>query len=314
MLKYILKRLFSLVVVFIIIFILMYFCFSYANIEQYSHGILFWDVKDLILDNFITFVTNIIKFNDWGVFEDEPIWDLVFYRSHYTFKITLSALLFFTFGGILLGVVTALKRNTWIDKVINGFTFVFGSIPSYVMVWLLMLTLGWGLQILPAIYPAATTNPIEAILGLVIPVLSLAVWPLSKITQLIRGEIIDSLDDDYVLLCRTKGLSQLRVVRKHILKNVMVVALPEISTSFLFVLSSTFLIEIVYNINGMANLFYDSMIMPYYGMASVYFIIPITMLITSVYLVLGMIVSFIVDIVHALIDPRIRIGSNKYNK
>jgi len=159
MLKYILKRLFASIVFLIIVITIMYFCFWWVNLEQYSNGATFWDFTGFIWDEYQIFVSDIILHNEWGIFHREEIWELVFSRMHYTLKITLASLFFFTFGGIGLGLLAAMKRHTITDKLISGLSTIFGSIPSFVMVWFLMLFFGWKLQILPAIYPVGTSNP-----------------------------------------------------------------------------------------------------------------------------------------------------------
>jgi len=83
----------------------------------------------------------------------------------------------------------------------------------------------------------------------------------------------------------------------------------------MFVLTSSFLIEIIYNINGVANLFFDSLLLPFIipHIFSIYINIPIVILIATFYIVFGIVMSLIFDFIHVWIDPRTKIGSNKYN-
>jgi oligopeptide transport system permease protein len=316
MLKYISKRIFGSIILLIVAFTVLYFCFWWINVEQFSNGIGFFDYLGIIWDRYVIFVSNIIRNNSWGLYHREEIWDVVFHRMHYTLKITLASLFFFTFGGIGLGLLAAMRRNKPADKIISGLSTIFSSIPSFVMVWLLMLFLGWELQILPPIYPAATTNVWEGFLGLIIPVFSLALWPLSKMIQLVRGEIIENITTDYIMLARIKGLTENQCIKRHLLKNISVVILPEITTSFMFVLTSSFLVEIIYNINGVANLFYDSFVLPYGDLPGINFVsinVPIALLIVTFYISFGILMSLLFDCIHIWVDPRIKIGSNKFN-
>jgi ABC-type dipeptide/oligopeptide/nickel transport system permease component len=134
--------------------------------------------------------------------------------------------------------------------------------------------------------------------------------------QLVRGEIIENITTDYIMLARIKGLTENQCIKRHLLKNISVVILPEITTSFMFVLTSSFLVEIIYNINGVANLFYDSFVLPYGDLPGINFVsinVPIALLIVTFYISFGILMSLLFDCIHIWVDPRIKIGSNKFN-
>lgn len=314
MLKYLTKRLFISIFVLLLVISLMFISFWYVNIEQYARPGEMWMYWSLIWDKYFEYIEGIVLRFDWGTFNGDDVWELVFSRLHYTLKINFAALLFFMFFGTGLGVIAAINKNNVIDKIITSLATVFSSIPSFVLVWFLMLTLGWGLQILPAIYPVGTQNPITALLGLVIPVLALSMWPLSKFIHLVRGEILENISAEYLLLARSKGLTRRQCIMRHMVKNTTVVVMPEVTTSFLFVLTSSFLVEIIYNVNGVANLFMDSLLKPFMDHYIVYIDVPVTILIASFYVAFGIVMSLFFDFLSALLDPRIKIGSNKFSR
>jgi oligopeptide transport system permease protein len=312
MFKYIIRRIVLIFVALFLVIGILFFSTWIATFEKYFKTLSFSDYFPFIWDKFAVYVTGIVKHWDWGTSESgDPVWPLVFGKIHYTLKITLACLLFFVTFGIGLGILSAIKKNTWIDKLIVLLTTIFSSLPSFVAVWLLMLTLGWGLKLVPAYYPVMTENPIEALLGLVIPVIALTMWPLSKITYLVRGEISEILSEEYMLLARTKGLSKTQCVTHHALGNVFVVIMPEIVNSFLFVLGSSFIVEIIYNVQGVANLFFDALLKPYMDHFYVNMDVPVAVLVATFYMSFGLVFCLVIDILTALIDPRIKIGSKK---
>lgn len=313
--RFILKKLLIAMIVLFLVVTLLYFSLSIAKISQMDRYFKVSKYIGLIWDKYLVYIKNILQHWDWGITSGgENVWPLVMSKVHYTLKITFASLIFFLVFGTLLGVVSAIKKNSITDKIIGVLTTIFSSIPSFILVWFLMLYLGWGLGILPAIYPVGTDNPITALLGLVIPVLSLSLWPLSKFTMMIRGEIMENLSAEYMLLVRVKGLTRTQGILRHLSKNTFITILPEITNSFLFVLSSSFLVEIIYNVQGVANLFYDSMIQPFGWGNYISIDIPTTVLIATFYVFFGVVMSLVFDMLYTVLDPRMKIGSNKFSR
>lgn len=312
MYKHILTRIGLLFVAVFLVISLLFFSMWIATFEKYFKSLTFAQYFPFIWDDFITYLTNIVKHWDWGYSQNgDPVWPLVFGKVHYTLKITLASLFFFVVFGVLLGILTAIQKNSWLDKVVSTLIAIFSSLPSFVMVWMLMLSIGWGLKLVPPFYPVMTSNPVEALLGLVIPVLALSLWPLAKITYLIRGEISEILDEEYILLARTKGLTKFQCIKRHALRNSFVVLMPEIVTSFLFVLGSSFLVEIIYNMQGVANLFFDSLLRPFMDHYYVNIDVPVAVLVAAFYMTFGMVFCLIIDILTTFVDPRMNMRSGK---
>jgi ABC-type dipeptide/oligopeptide/nickel transport system permease component len=313
--RFVLRKVLIAVVVLFLVMTLLYFSTYIASISQRRHHFTNIEILRMIWDRYVVYIKNIILHWDWGVSRSgDSVWPLFISKVHYTMKITLASLVFFMVFGCIFGVIAAIKKNTIIDKLINGLSAFFSSIPSFILVWFLMLYLGWGLKLLPPIYPVGTTNPVTALLGLVIPVISLSLWPLSKFIQLVRGEIIENLSAEYMILVRTKGLTKTQGILRHLSKNTLVTIMPEITNSFLFVLTSSFLVEIIYNIQGVANLFYDSMILPFEFGNYISIDIPTTVLVGTFYVSFGVIMSLVFDVLYTVLDPRMKIGSNKYSR
>ncbi len=315
MLRHIINRVILIFVTIVIIITLLFFSIWLAMIEKYYGDVKLLEFLPFIWSEFVIYFTNIVTKWDWGYSNlGDPAWPIVFEKVHYTLTITIASLIFFVTGGLVLGTIAGMNKNTWIDKLISTLSTILSSLPSFIAVWLLMLSLGWGLKVVPSLYPVGTTDPIVALKGLVIPVLALSLWPLSKIIQLVRGEIADAMHEEYLLLARTKGLTKLQCILRHASKNAIVAIFPEISNSFLFVLGSSFLVEIIYNIQGVANLFYDNLIVGFGFGNYVNINIPIAILVAVFYMSFALVFSLVIDILNTLIDPRIKIGSKSFKQ
>ncbi len=307
--KRILVRIILIFVVLFLIITVLFFSMNIAMFEKYFSSLTFAQYLPFIWNDFVEYLTNIFLNWDWGVsLNGDPVWELVFSKVHYTLKITLATVLFFLVFGIILGIFTAVKKGTFIDKIITSILALLSVIPSFVIVWFLMLSIGWGLGWVPPYYPIAAEGPVKAMLGFVIPILSLSLLPLAKVTSLVRAEVSDLLGEEFMLLARAKGLTKMQCIKRHAIKNSFVVVMPEMISSFLFVLGGSFIVEIVYNIQGVANLFFDSLLMPFLEGYYVFMDIPVALLIATFYMSFGLVFSLLIDIIQSLIDPRINTG------
>jgi ABC-type dipeptide/oligopeptide/nickel transport system permease component len=193
--------------------------------------------------------------------------------------------------GLSLGIIAALKRNTWAD---TGLMLVLVgglSIPNFALaafaVWLFALQLGW----LPV---AGWRSPAHAVL----PILILAVAPTAYIARLARTFMLEVLQQDYMRTARAKGLREAVVVGRHGLRNVLVPVLTVIGVIFGGLITGTFVIETLFNIPGLGRIAIESIFARDY---------PVTMGIVLVFTLTYALINFAVDMLYAVIDPRIRV-------
>ena len=149
----------------------------------------------------------------------------------------------------------------------------------------------------------------------IMPVTALSLEPISKITRLVRAELVDTFESEYILLCRAKGMKRRQIIIRHNFKHILVVLLPELSIIFMYALLNSFFIEDVYDIDGIARLFLDSII-DYdpvnefqYVRVDVHLITVISMYVVS----FTTIMILITDLLMGVIDPRIKIHGKKHN-
>jgi oligopeptide transport system permease protein len=197
--------------------------------------------------------------------------------------------------GLLLGIAAALKRGTWVDSLASS-TAVFGvSIPNFVLAGLLSYWIGVKFELLP---PALWGGYEFTIL----PSLALSVYVIAQVSRYIRTEMVEVLDQDYIRTAKAKGLAWRKIVTNHALRNAMIPAVTVLGPLTVNILTGSLVVENIFGIPGVGNLFVESIMVNDYT----------TVLGTTIfYSVLFLVVTFIVDVLYGIIDPRIRISGVK---
>jgi oligopeptide transport system permease protein len=285
---------------------------TYATTTQFLEGLPKLDLLKEIFETYKVYLMNIITNWDWGISENgEDVWDLVVRKIPITLKINMIAFFVYVPLALILGLISSVKKNQFTDQTISIFTLVFSSIPPFVMGFALILIFGYQLGWLPPLYPVEPHSFTERILGFFIPVIALSAAPVANLTRLMRGELLETYSSDHLLLARIKGLNNRQVIFRHALRNSIVSVMPALSFTFIGVLTWSFLLEVIYNIQGLANLFMDAMFKPYMDIHYVSIDIYTTILIAVFYTTLGLIMALIIDVLYAVVDPRIKMGHKK---
>ncbi|QLY39485.1 ABC transporter permease [Hujiaoplasma nucleasis] len=315
MVWYIIKRI---ILVILALFVIMTTVFILTRVSMLQIWSLPHPVSEdfkIAWNDYKIYLDNIVSRWDWG--EDKyytPIWDLVLEKAKVSLKYNVIAFVFYFFGGVSLGVVAAYYKNKTADYLISLFSMLFNSIPGFVLIFFLILLFGYHLKWFPPQEPFQNASLYRKFLGFFIPVLALSLGPMGKIAQTVRGEILDSMQSPQYLLLRAKGLTKKQAFIRHGIKDSMVVMLPEIVPLFVYVINMSFVIEYTYNINGLANLFFNALISFGGANNSIYvntqIAVPVAVLLVGVI----MIFSLISDVTLAFVDPRIAIRSKKSKK
>lgn len=205
--------------------------------------------------------------------------------------------------GIALGIFAALKKNTWIDHAISTLTMVVISVPSFVYAFLIQYFLSFKWSIFPFLMKGGTDYfSWEMFVSMLPAVLSLSFGTIAGFTRTTRAELTEVLTSEFMLLARTKGLTKAQATVRHAMKNCMVVVLPAIFGNFIGILSGSLIIEGIFSVPGVGNLYLNSINARNY---------PMFILLTVFYTAIGLLASIVVDISYGFIDPRIRMGSKK---
>ncbi len=190
--------------------------------------------------------------------------------------------------GIVLGSVAALRRNKVIDKVIMVITTAFVSMPSFIMGSLLLVLFAIKLSILPA----NGSTPA----GLVLPVVTLALYPMAYITRLTRSSMLDVLGQDYIRTARAKGVPGRRVIFGHALKNSLIPVVTYFGPMLAYIVTGSLVVEQIFAVPGIGRAFVNSITGRDY---------TLVMGTTIVLATLIVVMNLITDILYKVIDPRI---------
>ncbi len=268
-----------------------------------------------LLVQFGIFLRGVLTRWDWGISEQlKPGYDVVDYfvgRMPPTIVVNLYAILVSIPVGILLGIWAALKKNTRTDHAISTLTMVVISVPSFVYAVLIQYLFFFKLNWLPAQLAPLPDGAAGSVWDYLSPsmlpsmlpaVMALSFGVIAGFTRTTRAELSEVLTGEYMQLARAKGLSRTQATVRHALKNSMVVILPSIFGQFVGILSGSLIIERIFAIPGVGELYIRSINQPDY---------PVFILVTAFYTAIGLAAAIIVDLSYGLIDPRIRIGSGK---
>ena len=192
--------------------------------------------------------------------------------------------------GVVLGSVAALRRNTVFDRIIMVLTTAFVSMPSFIMGSLLLVAFAIKLHVLPANGAAAG--------GLVLPIVTLMLYPMAYITRLTRSSMLDVLGQDYIRTARAKGVAHWKVIFVHALRNSLIPVITYVGPLTASILTGSLVIEKIFTIGGLGSKFVDSITNRDYTM----------IMGTTIFLAFIMILMNLVsDILYKIVDPRIKL-------
>jgi peptide/nickel transport system permease protein len=229
---------------------------------------------------------------------DENIYD--------TLWLALTAMIFASIVGIVMGVIAALKQNTFIDHFFISAS-VFGiSVPSFVSAILMAMIFGFylsdftGLNLTGQLW---VNHPIRGrelqLHNLVLPALTLGIRPLAIIVQLTRSSMIEVLSLDYIRTAYSKGLGRYHVVMKHALKNAMNPVITAVSGWLASLMAGAFFVEYIFDWKGLGYITIKAV-------QSLDF--PVVMGVTLLVATIFVVINIFVDLLYAAIDPRIRLS------
>lgn len=229
---------------------------------------------------------------------NRPFWTSRFGTTAF---IGVLALVIAVIVGMSLGIVSALKQNTLIDYISLFFATVFYGIPNFVLgvffILLFAVVLNWVPVITPSIWIEKTNAP--NFKAAFLPALTLAVGTAAYLARLTRASMLEVMRQDYTRTARAKGLSEIAVVTRHMLKNALIPVVTVLGPSLANLVTGSFIIETLFGINGIGRLYIESISRRDYSMI---------MGTTLFYALLVALANLSVDIVYGAVDPRIRVG------
>ncbi len=192
--------------------------------------------------------------------------------------------------GVILGAVAALKRNSFIDRVIMVITTAFVSMPSFIMASLPLIIFAVWMSLLPANGDAAG--------GLILPIFTLSLSPMAHITRLTRSSMLDVLGQDYIRTAKAKGVSGKNIIFKHALKNSLIPVITYFGPMLAYIVTGSLVVEQIFAVPGIGRAFVNSITGRDY---------PLIMGTTIVLATLIVVMNLLSDILYKIVDPRINL-------
>ena len=247
-----------------------------------------------LFEQYITYLKDILLHQDFGPSIKQrglQVADIIRDGMKVSIKLGVIAAAGALVCGIVLGAVAALRRNKLIDRVIMVVTTAFVSMPSFIMGSLLLVVFVVKLQLLPGNGSAQSGAA-----GLVLPIITLALYPTAYITRLTRSSMLDVLGQDYIRTARAKGVSGWRIIFGHALKNSLIPVITYVGPMLAYIVTGSLVVEKIFAVPGVGRAFVNSIINRDY---------PLVMGTTIVLAVLIVVMNLVSDILYKVVDPRI---------
>jgi peptide/nickel transport system permease protein len=227
-----------------------------------------------------------------------PIIEEIKLRFALSFQLAIMATVVATVLAIPLGIIAALKQDTWIDYAVRVFSIAGLAVPSFWLGILIILAFLIVFRWLPPmVYTPFWVDPWQNLAQLIWPALAVGYRYSAVATRMTRSAMLEVLREDYIRTARAKGLWLRLILVRHALKNALLPVITVIALEFAFLLGGLVVTEQVFNLNGLGLLFVEAIARRDYTLTQ-----ALVLLIASAYIV----VNFMMDVAYAWLDPRIR--------
>lgn len=252
-----------------------------------------------IYGEYASWIWNMLRL-DFGLsfFYDEPISDDLVSKFPITLELTLMAVLLATIVAVPLGVISAIKQDTWGDYASRMITFAGISLPNFWVGIMIIYLLVLGFDYLPPLgYVNLWEDPAKNLQQLIFPALALAASNMAFIARVTRSAMLEVLREDFMRTARAKGLAEPVVIYRHGLKNALLPVITVSGYEFGRQISGTVIIEVIFLVPGMGRYLIEAIFHRDYAVVQ-----AVVVLITVSVLV----VNVVLDLLYAWLNPRIR--------
>lgn len=231
-----------------------------------------------------------------------PVSELILQRLPTTLWVIGSAYFFGVLIALPLGIVSAIARYSWLDKLVTTFSLLGFSLPTFFTGLLLIIVFSVRLDWLPFIYNSTLEVTDWNTLGQqikqsIMPICVLALYQSAVLMRFIRSAILEELSQEYVRTAYAKGLGHFTVLRKHILRNAAIPVVTLVALDIPAIFTGALVTEQIFRVPGIGALLIESI----YRSDT-----PVVMAITFIYAILTVIFNLIADLSYGLLDPRLR--------
>ncbi|NRF26293.1 oligopeptide ABC transporter permease OppB [Vibrio coralliilyticus] len=305
MLKFIAKRIFEAIPTMLVLITVSFFLMRFApgnpfsserplppevmaNIEA-KYGL-----DKPVFDQYTTYLTNVLQ-GDFGPsfkYLDYSVNELISVALPVSAKVGFIAFIFTVIMGVTVGTIAALKQNTWVDYTIMSTAMLGVVMPSFVLAPALiyLFSLHWNL------FPAGGWQD-GSLKYLVLPVIGMSLLYVATFARITRGSMIETLNSNFIRTARAKGLSYRYIIVKHALKPALLPVVSYMGPAFVGIITGSVVIETIFGLPGIGKLFVNAAFNRDYSL-----VMGVTILIGFLFILF----NAIVDILLAMIDPKIR--------
>ena len=244
-----------------------------------------------LMEQYTTYLTDIVTRFDFGPSlkdRGRDVIDVIGDGLEDSAQLGLSAAAIALVVGVVLGAVAALRRNKLIDRIVMVFTTACISMPSFIMGTLLLILFAITWHILPA--NGETSS------GLILPIITLSLSPMANITRLTRSSMLDVLGQDYIRTAKAKGVSGVKIIFGHALKNALIPVITYFGPMLAYIVTGSLVVENIFAVPGIGRTFVSSITDRNYPM-----IMGTTIVLASLIVIMNM----VSDILYKVVDPRI---------
>lgn len=296
-----------------------------ATAEQIAQARIELGLDQPLIVQYITYLKGLFV-GDWGVSitSHQPVLTEIITFLPASLELIFGGIILAIIIGIPLGVLTAIYKERWVDHLARGFSIGGVSIPAF---WLAMILqfifyqqLGWLPLAGRVDTEVSLLSPIDTITGFllvdsliqgnweffssalkhsILPILTMAAFPLGVVTRMTRSSMLEVIGEEYIRVSKAYGISKLHLIFKYALKNALGPTTTALGLTFAYALTSTFLIESVFNWPGLGLYTSNAILSADYPV-----IMGITIFVTASYLI----INLIVDVILAILDPRIKVN------
>ena len=305
--KYIVKRVitsvFTLLAILLVLFILMQlmpgspFNDERLNADQRMALYTKYGLDKPIVVQFYHYVVNMLK-GDMGVSynisKNTPISQLIQTRLPISIRVGGCAVAIGALAGLLLGLVAALKHDTFIDSIATVISVIGVSVPSYVFALGLSYAFGFRLRWFPMLFSQQAVFSSS-----VLPSISLSMFTMASIARFTRSEMLEVMGSDYMLLAESKGISGSSLIFRHALRNALIPIITVLAPLIVDLMTGSLVVEKIFAIPGVGSLLVTAIQSNDYNV-----VISLSFIYSAMYI--G--IMLVVDILYGIIDPRIRLA------
>jgi peptide/nickel transport system permease protein len=227
-----------------------------------------------------------------------PIWEEIKLRFALSLQVAVMATIIAVLLALPLGVLAALKQDTWIDYAVRIFSIAGLAVPSFwlgiMFILMLLVVFQW---LPPMVYTPFWVDPWANLSQLIWPALAVGYRYSAVSTRMTRSAMLEVLREDYIRTAKAKGLWQSLVLRRHALKNAMLPVMTVIGVEFAFLIGGLVVTEQVFNLNGLGMLFVQAVAHRDYTLLQ-----ALVMLVAGIFIFM----NFLLDVAFAWLDPRVR--------